>query len=76
MKRVHPGAILKAEYLEPLGISPAELATLLSVPVQVVWELLSEHAEVTEDLAGRLGGVLDTTAQFWLNLQEAWREQG
>jgi len=67
---IHPGEILKAEFLDPLGISAAELARAIRVPSNRVTRLIHGQAAVTPDTALRLARALRTTPQFWLNLQQ------
>ena len=66
---IHPGEILKLEFLDPLGISAAELARAIRVPPNRVTRLIHGQAAVTPDTALRLGRALRTTPEFWLNLQ-------
>ncbi|MGC2321343.1 MAG: HigA family addiction module antitoxin [Terriglobales bacterium] len=64
---VHPGEILKTEFMEPMGISAYELAKALSFPG--IYEVVRGERAVSADTAIRLGKYLDLPAQFWLNLQ-------
>ena len=65
----HPGEILLHEFLEPLGITQVAFARHIGVPVQRVNELIRGKRGVTPDTAWLLSQALDTTAQFWVNLQ-------
>lgn len=65
----HPGEILAAEFLAPLGLSAGEVARDLDVPASLVARILSGHAPVTAGLALGLARLLDTTAEFWMGLQ-------
>ena len=65
----HPGEILRLEFLEPGGISQAELARAMKVPRMRISELVRGERSVSVDTALRLARVLNTTAEFWLNLQ-------
>ncbi len=65
----HPGQILLLEYLEPLGISQAEFARHLGVPVQRINELIRGKRGVTPETAWLLSASLGTTPEFWMNLQ-------
>jgi antitoxin HigA-1 len=69
MRPIHPGEILREEFLEPLDISPAALARALHVSAPTVNEIVRERRGVTADMAIRLGRYFDTSAQFWMNLQ-------
>ncbi|WP_339490990.1 HigA family addiction module antitoxin [Pseudomonas sp. EL_65y_Pfl2_R95] len=69
IRPVHPGEILREEFLLPLDISPTALARALRVSAPTVNEIVRERRDVTADMAIRLGRYFDTTAQFWMNLQ-------
>jgi antitoxin HigA-1 len=69
LKPVHPGEILREEFMEPLGLSMNRLALDLRVPVTRIAEILHERRAITTDTALRLGRVFRTSAEFWLNLQ-------
>jgi addiction module HigA family antidote len=66
---IHPGEILREEFLRPLGVSAAELARAVRVPANRVTRLLNGQAAVTPDTALRLARALRTTPEFWLALQ-------
>lgn len=70
--RVHPGEILREEFLKPLGITPYELAKRLRVPVPRINDIVLERRGVSADTAVRLSRFFGTTEQFWLNLQGAY----
>lgn len=72
MRPIHPGEILKEEYLEPLGLTAAALARALHVSAPTVNDIVRERRNVSADVALRLAIALGTTAQFWLNLQAAF----
>lgn len=69
---LHPGEILREEYLKPLGLSMNRLALDLRVPVTRISEIVHERRGITTDTALRLARYFDTTARFWLNLQAAY----
>ena len=66
---IHPGEILKMEFLDPLGVSASALARAIHVPANRVTRLINGQAAVTPDTALRLARALRTTPEFWLNLQ-------
>jgi len=66
---IHPGEILREEYLKPLGISPIKLARMIGVPRTRVERIVKEQTSVTLDTAFRFGKVFKTTPGFWLNMQ-------
>ena len=72
MRPIHPGKILKEEFLEPLGVTPAALARALHVSAPTVNDIVRERRNISADVALRLAQALGTTAQFWLNLQAAY----
>lgn len=65
----HPGEILRADYLEPLGLSVTAAAKSLGVTRKTLSALVNESAGVSPAMAHRLSRALDTTPEFWLNLQ-------
>jgi antitoxin HigA-1 len=67
--RVHPGEILREEFLKPLSISAYELAKRLRVPVPRVNDIVLERRGISADTAVRLARFFGTTEQFWMNLQ-------
>ena len=69
MRPIHPGEVLREEFLEPLGITPAALARALHVSAPTINDIVRERRGITADTALRLGRYFDTSAQFWMNLQ-------
>lgn len=65
----HPGKILKEEFLDELGISQVAFAEHIKVPVQRINEIVRGKRGVTSETAWLLSQALDTTPEFWLNLQ-------
>lgn len=72
MNPVHPGLVLREE-LDDIGLSANALAKAIGVPANRVTAILNGERGITADTALRLGRYFDTTAQFWLNLQQAWQ---
>jgi addiction module HigA family antidote len=66
---VHPGEILREEYLEPLELSQYRLAKDISVPPRRINEIVHGARAVTADTALRLARYFGTSDRFWLNLQ-------
>jgi len=66
---IHPGDILKTEFMEPLGLSSYRLAKELHVSAPRVNDLVRGKRSVTADTAMRLSRYFGNTTQFWLNLQ-------
>ena len=66
---IHPGEILFAEFLEPLGLSQYRLAHDISVPPRRINEIVHGTRAITADTALRLSRYFSTSDRFWLNLQ-------
>jgi addiction module HigA family antidote len=69
---IHPGEILREEYLAPLGLKPYTLAKRLNIPRTRIERLVSEQTPVTADTALRLAKFFGSTPQFWLNMQASY----
>ncbi|MBN9068648.1 MAG: HigA family addiction module antidote protein [Rhizobiales bacterium] len=69
---IHPGEILREEYLAPLGMKPYTLAKKLRVPRTRIERLAAEQTPVTPDTAIRLARFFRTTPQFWMNMQASY----
>jgi antitoxin HigA-1 len=67
--RVHPGEVLREEFLKPLNLSAYELARRLRVPPPRVNDIVLERRGISADTAVRLARFFGTSEQFWLNLQ-------
>jgi addiction module HigA family antidote len=72
MRPIHPGEILRQEYLLPLGISANALACALAITAARVNDIVRERRGITGDTALRLARYFGTDAQSWLNLQSAY----
>ncbi len=68
----HPGVILSREFLAPLGVSQVAFAAHLGVPEQRINELVRGKRGITPETAWLLSQALDTTPEFWINLQTAY----
>jgi antitoxin HigA-1 len=66
---MHPGEVLREEFLVPLKLSAGALAKTCGVPRTRVERIANEETAITADTALRLGKALGTSAQLWLNLQ-------
>lgn len=66
---IHPGEVLREDFLKPLHFSANRLALDIHVPVTRITDILRGRRAVTIDTALRLARYFGTTAQFWLNLQ-------
>ena len=65
----HPGEILRVDYLEPLGLSVTEAASALGVTRKTLSSVVNERAGISSAMAHRLAKALNTTPEFWVNLQ-------
>ena len=66
---VHPGEVLREEYLVPYAISAYQLAKAIKVPRTRIERIAKEQTGVTSDTALRLARFFGTSSQFWMNLQ-------
>ncbi|MGK2921297.1 MAG: HigA family addiction module antitoxin [Methyloceanibacter sp.] len=69
---VHPGEVLKEEFMEPLGLSANRLARVLRIPPNRISAIVNGERSVTADTALRLAKALGTTPDFWLSLQKQY----
>ena len=69
LKPVHPGEILREEFMEPLSLSMNRVAIDLRVPLTRVADIVHERRGITTDTALRLARYFKTAPAFWLNLQ-------
>jgi len=69
---VHPGEILREEFLEAMGISSYRLAVDLHVSPPTINDIVREKRGITPEMAARLAKYFGTSEQFWLNLQNAF----
>jgi antitoxin HigA-1 len=72
MRPIHPGEILREEFLGPLDMSANTLAQTICVPANRVSLILNEDRSITADTALRLAQALGTTPQFWMDLQQSY----
>lgn len=69
---IHPGEILREEFLTPLGLTPYALAKALLIQRPRIEKLVREKTPVTPDTALRLARYFGTTPELWLNLQRSY----
>ena len=72
MRPVHPGEVLREDYLAPLNLSANALAKALNVPAPRINDVVRERRGVTADTAMRLARYFGGDARSWLNLQTAY----
>jgi len=68
----HPGQTLLREFIEPLGMTQAELARALNIPLNRVNELVRGKRGITPETALLLAGYFKNSPEFWMNLQTAY----
>lgn len=66
---IHPGEILREEFLKPLGMSASKLARQLGVTTPRITDLVLRRRGITADMAYRLARYFGTTPELWMNLQ-------
>jgi len=69
---IHPGEILREEYMKPLGLSVCALAKELKLTRPRLNDIVLERRAITADTAIRLARYFGTTAQFWMNMQSSY----
>lgn len=69
---IHPGEILREEFLLPLGMSANELALALRVPATRINDMVNQKRGITADSALRLARYFGTTSRFWMNIQASY----
>lgn len=69
---IHPGEVLREEFLHPLGLSAGAVAKAVGVPRSRIERLATEQVELSPDTALRLARFFGTSAEFWMNLQYRW----
>lgn len=73
---IHPGEMIREEYMQPLGLSVSALAEKLGVSRVQLSRLLNGNASISMEMAARLAQAFSTSIPFWLNLQQqfdVWR---
>jgi addiction module HigA family antidote len=66
---MHPGEMLREEFIEPLGLSAGKVAKACGVPRTRIERIVSEQLGISGDTAVRLGRFFGTSPEFWMNLQ-------
>ena len=72
MRPIHPGEVLREDYLKPMDMSANALARQLHVPASRINDIVLERRGITADTALRLSRFFGSDAQSWLNLQTAY----
>jgi addiction module HigA family antidote len=69
LKPIHPGEILREEFMVPFDLNPNKLAIALRVAAPTLYEIVKEERGISSEMALRLGRFFGTTPEFWVNLQ-------
>src|ERR1017187_8637918 len=69
MSPVHPGEVLREDFMKPVGLTVNKLALELHVPATRIGEIVHERRRITAETALRLARYFKMNAEFWLNLQ-------
>lgn len=69
LKPIHPGEILREEFMIPFNLNASNLAMELHVTAPNVYEIIKERGGISSEMALRLGRFFGTTPEFWINLQ-------
>ena len=72
LRPLHPGEVLREEFMSPLGLSAGMVARAIGVPRTRIERIVAEHTGVSADTAIRLGMMFGTSPQFWMNAQAGY----
>lgn len=72
MRPIHPGEVLREEFLLPMDMSANRLAQAIGVPANRISAIVAEERGMTADTALRLAAAFGTSPEFWLNLQQSY----
>lgn len=72
MRPIHPGEILKEEFLVPMGLTGAQFAKAIHVTAARVYEIISGSRSISADTALRFSHAFGTTPEMWMNMQMAY----
>ena len=76
LKNIHPGEVLKEEFLDPLGLTAYRLSKDIFIPQTRISEILKGKRRITADSALRFAKYFGTSAKFWLGLQDDYDLEG
>ncbi len=71
-KPIHPGEILRRDFLEPLGMTQSQLAKEIHTTFRTINEIVNEKRNISPEMAVRLSRYFETSAELWLNLQSQY----
>ena len=71
---IHPGEVLREDFLLPLKLTPEKLAKSIKVSPQIIQDLVAEKRDLDKDLATRLALYFDMSTEFWLGIQHDYEQ--
>ena len=71
---IHPGEVLREDFLSPLKLTPEKLAENIKVNPQIIQDLVAEKRDLDKDLATRLALYFDMSTEFWLGIQHDYEQ--
>ena len=71
---IHPGEVLREDFLLPLKLTPKRLAKSIKVEPQIIQDLIAEKRDLDKDLATRLALYFDMSTEFWLGIQHDYEQ--
>ncbi len=74
--RIHPGEMLREEFMMPLSLSADALATRTGLTVEHIEGIVAEREGITPDVAERLGAAFGQSPEFWMNIRSAFDRGG
>lgn len=72
---IHPGEILLEDFLKPLGLSAAQLALEIDVDAALLEQIVERKHDLTKDIAEKLTNYFGNSCEFWIGLQEHYKEE-
>ena len=76
LQGIHPGEMLREEFMTPLGLSADALAARTGLSVEHIEGIMAERDGITPDVARRLGAAFGQSPEFWKNMQSAFDRDG
>jgi addiction module HigA family antidote len=75
MRPIHPGEVLREDFLVPLKMTPSALAGMLDLPSALIIGIINERYGITEEIALRITQHFGGDVQSWLNLQQSYNSK-
>ena len=74
-KPIHPGDILKTEFLDELNISEVDLAKKLNIDQEIIQEICKGKRNISDEIASKLAQFFNISVEFWINLQKQYNSK-